>query len=287
MRQILLIPGLVVGGLLVAGAVDRPAAVDNTAAWTFLPQSAETPAGSLLDLVIDRYSPARAQWLEMNVVQRMFEDNYQTEGRYLLGPDHRLRLEMTIRGAEVAGNLLAVSDGRDLYQARWSPGNPPKISKQPLPDGLPAARLSAARTQFLQECGFGGLVPLLTQIRRNLLNPRRQAGLCQERNVIKLSGDWKADEANLKNLPTHLRPRRGALYLDAETLWPYRIEWIGSPRPQDHLVLLLQMDFQGPVINRPLSQAESAQVFRFPFECRDALAADPTMTTAEEADCHE
>lgn len=286
MRQFFLILGLAFATFLLTNALDSRVFTDTPAVSSFVPQSAETPGAALLDEVISMLSPQRVQWLQMTVLQKMFEGNSLSEGRYVLGPGHRRRLEMKVHGDDIVGNVLVVSDGQSLCRARWSQGKKPRVNKTVLPGGDPrvsASDRAAIRDRYLQECGLGGLLPLLTQIREHLLQPVMQVGLCQGRKAVRLSGSWKADETKLNSLPDHLRLRQCAIYLDADSLWPYRIEWIGSPQPVDRLVLLMQMDFRDPVINQPLSAAEAAKVFHFPFDCsNEALAAEEKLRHDEE-----
>jgi hypothetical protein len=280
MRQSFLILGLSCAIFLMTSAFDQRVLTDTPAVSTFIPQSAEAPGGPLLDKLISAVAPERVQWLQMTVLQKMFEDNCQSEGRFILGPGQRRRLEMKVRVNSVAGsNVFTVSDGQNICQARWTEGKQPRLKKIALPDSD-----IAGRDRYLLEHGLGGLLPLLTQIREHLHEPIQQAGLCQQRKAIRLSGAWKTDEDRPKNLPAHLRPSQCAVYLDAESFWPFRIEWIGCPRPGDRPVLLMQMDFRDPVINQPPSDAECASLFEFPFDCSpQALAAEEKLRVAEEA----
>lgn len=272
MRHLLLIPVLGFGGLLAHSFLEQKAAPEPDRAAVFLPQSAEVPGNALLDQVIASLSPERVQWLRMTIVQKMIEENFQTEGHYVLAPGQRLRLEMKVKGNDVAGNVLVVSDGVELFKARWSEGAQPRAIKKSLPDGDPALDPKSRRELrdgFLHDAGYGGLLPLLKQIREHLEEPVQQAGVCQSRKAIRLYGAWNADENALKKLPAHWRARQCALYLDAESLWPFRIEWIGAPRPRDPLVVLMRMDFRDAVINQPMTDAEIATAFHFPYECAD------------------
>jgi hypothetical protein len=163
------------------------------------------------------------------------------------------------------GHLHAASDGHQLCQAQWADGQQPApqafsltTSEESHPTPVALAR---ARQGVLDAHGCGGLVPLLRQVRSGLLKPSRQPGLWQDHPVIKLSGAWNASEDLLKTLPANLRARQCNLILDAATLWPFRIEWIGGGGA--HPVILLQMEFRNPVINRALTDTEATRQFRF------------------------
>lgn len=281
MRYLLLIPVLGLGGLLAHSFLEQqPSAAECDVTPAFVSDSAETPGKDLLDQVIDGLGPERLQWLQFTVVQKMFEENFTTEGRYVIGPGQRLRLEMKVKGAEASSNVLVVSDGQELYKARWSDDEAPKATKVHLPEPESGTDPKTAREQrdlFLQREGFGGLCTLLAQIRETHTDLVQQTGTCQSRKAIRLSAACPTDESKLKSLPNHMRARRCAIYVDAETRWPFRIEWLGAPKPADPLVVLMRMEFRDPVLNQPLSVAECARVFRCPYE----VVEEPVVATEE------
>lgn len=292
MRYLLLIPVLGLGGLLAHSFLERqPLAAERDSAPAFVADSAETSGKDVLDQVIAALGPDRVHWLQFTVVQKLFEENFTTEGRYVIGPGQRIRLEMKVKSDDVSGNVLVVSDGHDLYKARWSDEDEPKTTKatkESLPEIEPGTDPKVAgdkREQFLQRSGFGGIFTLLGQIRETHTDLVQQTGVCQSRKVVRLSANCPTDESKLKNLPNHMRARRCAIYVDADTLWPFRIEWIGSPRPADPLVVLMRMDFRDPLINQPLSAAECAQIFHCPYEVAEetVVAADEKLASEEEA----
>jgi hypothetical protein len=263
MRHFLLTSALGCSILLLSGAMERGALFSSPPKDdVFLSRSEETAAGQLLERMLASLSDDRVLWLETAVRQKMFgDDAFNAEGRYLLGPDQRMRLELRISTAGKTGRVLVVSDGGKLRQGRWLDGRAEPATEDPLPLQTPGDR--RARQKFLEARGLGGLLPLLRQIRQSLQDPVQRAGLWQGRPALQVSGAWNAPEDVLKTLPPGLRARRCNIILDAETLWPYRVEWLGSPRPLNYPVVLLQMDFRDPVINRPLSPSECGREFRF------------------------
>ncbi len=52
------------------------------------------------------------------------------------------------------------------------------------------------------------------------------------------------------------------LYLDAQTLWPSRVEWWAGDRHSNPR-LLLEIEFRDPQLNRPLSLAECIHAFSY------------------------
>jgi hypothetical protein len=263
MRHFFLTSALVCSTLLLTGAMDRGALFSSPPKEdVFLPRSERVGAGKLLGRVLDALAGDRVLWLEMSVRQKMFGDEpFDAEGRYLLGPDQRMRLELRITTAGKVGRVLAVSDGAHLWRCRWTDDQ----AAPPTSEELPVRGPNNVRTrqEFLEARGLSGLLPLLRQIRQCLQEPVQQAGFWQGKPAIQVSGAWNTSEDILKTLPPDLRARRCNIILDAETLWPHRIEWLGSPRPLNYPVALLQMDFRDPVINRALSPVECAREFRF------------------------
>ncbi|MBM4072443.1 MAG: hypothetical protein FJ271_26465 [Planctomycetes bacterium] len=287
MRYFLLIPVLGLGSLLAHSFLERQPSADD-AASAFVADSAETSGKDLLDLVIDALGPERVQWLQFTVVQKMFEENFTTEGRYVIGPGQRLRLEMKVKGDDTSGNVLVVSNGEDLYKARWSDEDVPAATKVQLPQPAPGTDPKVAseeRNRFLQQEGFGGLCTLLAQIRETHTDLVQQTGTCQARKVVRLAANCPTDESKLKSLPNHMRARRCAIYVDAESRWPFRIEWLGSPKPGEALAVLMRMEFRDPVVNRPLSAAECAKVFHCPYQVVEepVVAAEDKQRLEEEA----
>jgi hypothetical protein len=266
MRQFLLPPAFGFSILLLTGALDRQTLFSNPSAQgAFVPQSAAFGAGRLLDEVLAAYSPQRVQWLEMNVRQKMWgEDPFEARGRYVLGTEERMLLDMEIAVDGKTTRTLVISDGKAFQKSREVDGVKTILESCALAkaaDFPNPISLAAVRREFLTEHGFGGLFPLLRQISACLVNPTQQTGLWHERRVLRVSGYWNASEAALNTLPENLRARSCNLYLDPESLWPHRIEWIGSEKPSDHQVILLEMEFSDAAINRPLSKQECDGVF--------------------------
>jgi hypothetical protein len=52
-------------------------------------------------------------------------------------------------------------------------------------------------------------------------------------------------------------------YLDAQTMWPLRLEWRHLTRKGLAPFPYLQMEFRDPVLNQPLSFEECSRVFTF------------------------
>ncbi|MCS6975527.1 MAG: hypothetical protein NZM31_00780 [Gemmatales bacterium] len=57
-------------------------------------------------------------------------------------------------------------------------------------------------------------------------------------------------------------PRRCLLYLDKETLWPYRVEWQGPTVPEGKDEALVILEFQTPSLSAPASPEAFAKIFQ-------------------------
>jgi hypothetical protein len=277
----LLLPVLACTTLLLTGALHYDAAPSTRPAVpTGLDplDASGTPGGAeYLDAAIRTFAPERVPWMEMTLWQRAKWDNftYEAQGRYLSAPDHRLRLDLTVRVGSVEGELQMVSDGRALrcsYRCgKDGPatikdvdltGKPPPGAPPPTP---PAAVVPANPDQILQENGCPGVVPLLRTIRAQLQEPRRKTSRWKGHDVIQVLGKWCPDPVHFAGIPAaylpQLLPCECRVYLEARTLWPLRIEWWGAPSPQQRHVLLTQVEYRHPVLNQPLSAERSAQEF--------------------------
>jgi hypothetical protein len=267
MRQFLLPPTLGFSILLLTGALDRQTLFSNPSALeAFVPQSEAFGAGRLLDELLAAYSPERIHWLDMTVRQKLWgDDPFEAVGRYVVDDHQRMRLEMDITVEGTTTKALVVSDGRLYRKTHQRDGSKTVLEacvlakEEDFPDPLALAK---ARQNFLHQRGFGGFHPLLQQISACLVNPCQQVGQWHKLRTLRVSGFWNADEAVLNTLPENLRARSCNLYLDPDTLWPHRIEWLGSDNPGEHQVILLEMEFSATAINRPLTNEECERVFK-------------------------
>jgi hypothetical protein len=243
-------------------------------------------ANQLLDQALSRQTPT---WLEVGLWQQVTVQGFvsEVEGRYLSGPNRRFRLDLATRHGGTEGKLLILSDGQYLWQATriggqgWTGAS--KVDLSEVGDVIPGQAL----TGYLHSQAGGGPAALLAHLRKRLTWVRREMVMRQGLLLAKLTGTWtQAALADLKpanaaggnrpSLDASLRvadrvrdwpsglPRQCRLYLDGKTLWPYRLEWWGPDPPQPGEALLMEMEWRQPVVNRPLSAAQCAQVFTWP-----------------------
>jgi hypothetical protein len=287
-----LLPASLGSVLLVTGANVWKGTPPSPADPPALPPQAppDPEAVRLLDQALAALAPERVRWAEAAVWQRVSVRGlaYEAEGRYLLGPDHRLRLDLRTRVGRAEGELRVVCDGATLWQATRLSGGP-WANVRRLDVNEVRALLDSpgvgpeAREQFLQAQGLAGPHPLLQGLRQRLTWVRKEAVRRNGRAWHKLTGTWSEEAAREwappgQPWPEGL-PRQCRLYLDPQTLWPGRLEWWGPDRPRVGEVALLQMEFRDPVLNRALTAAECAREFAF-----DAGAAPVSDRTREVAD---
>lgn len=257
-----LAPALAAALLVLSGALNQKSAEGHPPA---LPTSTDPEALALLERAVDTYSAERVQWLEAAIWQQVRCDDftYLASGRLLTAPGDRLRFDLNVKVGKTQGEMRVVCDGQKLWQAIRVAEDTPTVTSWDLPaqkDGKITAALAAARLQLLQEQGFAGLAPLLRGLRQGMQNAQAQRQIWNGHEVVVVSGTWPDDSGRLAALPEILRPRYHnrlcCVFLDAKTLWPHRLEWWGSEKPDQPNRLLAQTEFRGAVINRPLPEEQ-------------------------------
>jgi hypothetical protein len=237
------------------------------------PAAPDAQAGATFEKALAPLDPSRLAWLETKLWQQMHTENItcEAEGRFLSGPGHRFRLDLTTRHGATAGTIQVVSDGSTLWRAtRTGKGKWTRTSRVRLKDVLPLLNRPdtspVARDEFYQDQGCGGLPTLLPSLRQRVDWVRKEAVRRNDRLFVKLSGTWAPAVAAAlapadKPWPPHL-PRQCRLYLDPGTSWPHRLEWWGPDPGRGDDVLLVEMEFRDPVLNRPLTAEQCAREFR-------------------------
>jgi hypothetical protein len=269
-----LLPLLTGAPLFLTGALRRPAAEAPTAftpqAVALAPDYANAGAAALLDHATDQLDPARVRWLHAALWQRMSdpEATFEAEGSLQIGPDHCARLDVAVWTVALTGRWLVVSDGRALAHVVTVGDGPPKVTSRLLvPDESDGDRDRSDRSPakppevVLQGLGCGGPYPLLRELRARLNGLIAETGLWQGRPVVRLAGRF--DPARVaQDVATAIPAEFCYLYLDAQSLWPCRLEWWGTDRRRVTRPLL-EMEFRDPEINRPLSLPECIQTFSY------------------------
>jgi hypothetical protein len=247
--------------LLLSSAVVQPAVPPRPlASPARLVGEADGGAMRLLDQALALLGPGRLQWLEVEVWQRMTcEDlTYEAKGSLLTAPGNRRRLVLEITSGRAKGQVQMLSDGKRFYSTSQVGQGRPAVWQTDLP------KQAAACEGLFQQQGIGGPAGLLAVIRYRLQQPRRELVQWDGRQVVRITGDWPAVAGRQlpPGTPAELVARHCRLYLDAATLWPYRVEWWGT----DGLgcdVLLSEIEYRDPILNQPLPEQRCQREFTY------------------------
>jgi hypothetical protein len=224
----------------------------------------EATGMQLLDQAIAHLSPGRVTWLHTQVWQKMSDAqiDFEAEGTLDLAPGQSARLDLTVRTQGVTGRLLTVSDGHALAQVRQMGGASPQVDSVLLPIVTPwLDGNSPQRLKFLDDKGCGGPAAILAGLRRHVAQFRLQTGKLQGKDAIQFQGELTG-EVKSTALQTNTPPRSVVLFLDAQTLWPHRVEWWGQD-PRLGMRAIVEIEFRQPVLNREVPLQQCAQLFSY------------------------
>jgi hypothetical protein len=277
----------VVAGIALLAGAGRRSTLPNTATYPFTPPPravADAVASQTLAAAAAALQPERVAWLETTVRQRVClpDVEYVAEGCFRTAPNNRYRLELRSGG----GTLLAVSDGACVWRAHrtgdedWTDVR--RVNLRRLADDRDAEPQS--RDEYLRGPAFSGPGPLLHNLRKRMLWVKRAAVTRAGRQLIELTGVWPEARAaalapNGSAWPDGV-PDRCRLFLDADTLWPRRVEWWGPAAQGKELVRLAQLELRDPVLNHALPPEECARAFT--FQPGSAKVVDDTTRVSAE-----
>jgi outer membrane lipoprotein-sorting protein len=223
---------------------------------------------------------------------------FRAEGVYLQGAGNKVRVDLTVEVGKNKGHLLQVCEG-DILWTVYDTGTAPKVTRRDLKQILAATKEAETKSTWLNELGLGGLPALLAAVEGSIDFKPTMKTVIEGRNFYVLEGSWKPAvrqqfEAQLqqspsppngpKMLPNHV-PELVRVFLDAETLFPYRIRYLKqSPAAGEEPRPLLTLDFSGIVVNASIdaeefrySAPEGAQVMDVTTQYLDQLKAQPTQ----------
>ena len=247
-------------------------------------------AEQTLDRAIVALAPERIGYVETKLWQKVTlpDLTYEAHGRYLMGPQRRFRLELHMKHDGGEATRLAVSDGATLWEAeRVGPGDWTAVTKLHLTpviaaldgDGTPAL----LRAELLDGPRFGGVVPLLRNLRGRMNWVRVEKVNQPGKPRLRLTGVWTPDYAGYirteQGWPAGL-PEQCQLDLDALTLWPDRIEWWGPATDGGADTLLAEVEFRDPVVYTTLTAERCAK--EFTFQAGNAAVEDQTEAVKAE-----
>ncbi len=221
------------------------------------------------ETILDRAAKVLAdiRWLEMTVCQHLDteEGSLNIQGKLVQGPGRRLHLELALQGGQGISKLCWKCDGQHYWQALQHGQEKPEICNGTLlPNGtLPTM---AQKQQQLLACrDWIGPLTMVQNLRKRWQDLHQEVGMWRGRPVIRISGHCLAETDHAsEDLPDGAAPQHCFLYLDADTLWPCRLEWHHKQRAAELLPPWLYLEFRHPVVNRPLAPDVCAQVFQCP-----------------------
>jgi hypothetical protein len=267
--RLFLVPVLACSSVLLTGGLNQKAALPAPPALPAgiepLDLSGKPGGGPALQAAADRFAPDRVAWVEMTLWQRVQCEDccYEAQGRYLAAPDNRLRLDLRVQVGQTRGELQIVSNGTSLTcSSRVDPDATATTTNQEFDQNPDQPQQAAER--ILQEHGCPAVGPLLRTVCAGMQDPCWKLGRWNGHDVVELTGAWRcaqASPAGAPNLEQTGQLQQCRVYLDARTLWPYRLEWWGPSPSQGRSVPLVEVEYRDPVLNQALSAAECAREF--------------------------
>jgi hypothetical protein len=277
--RLLLVPVLACSSVLLTGGLNQKAA---PSAPSPLPTGIEPldlagkpGGGPALQAAAEAFAPERVPWMQMTLWQRVRCEDccYEAQGHYLAAPGNRLRLDLHVQVGQTKGELQIISSGSGLSCAsRVDPDAAPAVTHVDFEQKPDQPRQDPER--ILQEHGCPAVAPLLRMVCACLQDPCWKLGRWNGHEVVELAGVWRSAQtspAGMPNLEQAAQLRHCRVYLDARTLWPYRLEWWGPAPGQGRALPLVEVEYRDPVLNQALSAEVCAREFT-----RTAAAASCT-----------
>lgn len=211
-------------------------------------------ADSILQQAQERAS--QCEWLFTRIKQRRIRGDFlwTSDSTLQRGPNGCCRLETDMGYKKgLPRKVTVVSDGRVV--ARITPGTAakPKIESWPLSKDLAEREISFDRF------GCSGPAKSIEQARARGSSWVAVPALVDDRPGVAITGQFAP------NSTESVTPKAIRLFLDAENLWVYRMEWWTDLPGQDGL-LIHEVEYLSPRINQPLSIDECQRVFSYQLE---------------------
>jgi hypothetical protein len=237
------------------------------------PPKADPKADETINQLVAQFDPKKIGWMETNYsLQSSIQGAVlHIEGRYLLGPDYRVRMDLALRIGKAKSDLLTVCDGTTLWNTVRIDGEHRGTNRWDLKTVLAALNAPGSGPQSVEEFAKSqallGLLPLLKSLKQNMVFTKQEP---DPKGGLKLTAVWSPDVTKSVAAPNTqwplLVPRKAYAYvgtLEGKYLWPYRIEWWGPVVLRGDDVLLLEMQFRDPKILKP----DDAAAKRLAQEC--------------------
>lgn len=247
------------------------------------PQSSPMHAANTSWIRLARLQLRESQPVRANLKQKIEIGNrkYEVSGTYSEGRAHRLRMSLTMETPHTKGELLQVCDGKVLWtelkrtSAEIAPEGKSKITRCEIGQILQNARISQnpQKANMISSLAMGGMTSLLASLEENIDFTEQKEISLDGKPLKLLEGAWKEEfltkhgKEKKKQLSRHV-PERVRLYLDGETYFPRRIQYLKSSEDQKEGTPLVTLDFTDIVLNAPLTNEN------FHYTLREGLIYD-------------
>jgi len=233
------------------------------------PPKADPKADETINQLLAQLDPKKIGWMDTKYSLQASVQGaiLRAEGRYLLGPDYRVRMELGVKIGKLEGNLLTVCDGTTVWNTMHIGGEHRGTNRWDLKTVLAALNAPGSGPQLAEEFSKSqallGLFPLLKSLRQNMVFTKQES---DPKGGLKLTAVWSPETTKTVAPPNGqwplLVPRKAYLYigtLEGKKLWPYRIEFWGPAMLRGDDSLLVEMQFRDPKILRP-DEAEAKRL---------------------------
>lgn len=233
----------------------KPAKADASSPKGDAPKADES-ATKTVTVAAEMLDPQKLGWVEATLWQKVDTQglSFTAAGRYLAGPDHRLRIDLDVSFGKTVGKMQVTSDGATLWSVMQIAGGEPDITRldlRQIKTQLDSPGTSPKlREEFFKAHSFTGLAMLMQALGQQLVFTRQEPDRWMGKEALKLTGVWapelvKQITNNPANWPAFV-PRTCRLFVDKQTLWPYRLEWLGPTGQDPDDNLLMQLEFRDP-----------------------------------------
>ena len=197
-----------------------------------------TEAEKLLDDAIEKVQALQQYKADVRQVTEMLGYTIRADGRYAIGRDFRLLLELKVQLTNTSGSMKEVCDGKKHWRSKQvldsqelttlDVGKVRQIIEKPEFN-------KDIRDELIRRFGFSGIVPFMRAIRdTQKLEEHEDATLDgTDIPVYVLRGVWREDAIgqatirgqplSLSNLPPYI-PDKSTVWIGRENGWPYRMK---------------------------------------------------------------
>jgi hypothetical protein len=256
-----------------------------------LPPEAESAAGGdkkptpASELKRARERLLKATSVSATVVETitLFEKSFKAEGKYLQQVSPRpnewnMRLELVVKVGEAGGSLLEVCDGEVLWtrteldfgrKSEQGKRKETTLTRRNVAEIMGAARRLGDPQQeaaLIATFGLGGLPALLAALEQDMkFSAEMKEETLRDRPVVVVSGSWSdafasrlrgtAGQGAPSLLPAFV-PDSVRLYIDRETGFPHRVQYLKKVAGRNVARPMLTLDFLDVALNEPVNKNE-------------------------------